>query len=267
VLDRILLAPLRTALENRERIVIVPTARLFSVPWHALATLRDRLVSINPSATMWHRAALRPGRDGPAAVIAGPGLPGAAAEAARVADLYTGAITLMPPHSTNIAVSAVLSQARLAHVACHGTFRADNPSFSSLEMSDGPLTVLDLERIDRGPDLVVLASCDTGASEALPGEELRGFLTSLLMMGTKTIVASAVPVPDLDTASMMVAVHGQLCRGATVLEALHHARATRDLSTMEGLLTSLAFGCFGTGETTVGEGVDDSVGTTTCSAP
>ena len=251
LLNAALITPLARALGDREHVVVVPTARLFSVPWHALAALSGRSVSVSPSATMWHRAAVRRVRSGPVAVIAGPDLSGARDEASRVAAMYPGSTLLVPPQSTTAATAHALDGAGVAHVACHGTFRADNPSFSSLELSDGPLTVVDLERIGRTPDIVLLASCDTGASEVLPGEELRGFLTSLLMLGTKAVVASAVPVPDIDTASMMIALHTDLSRGATITSALRRARATRDISTVDGLITSLAFGCFGFGDVIV----------------
>ena len=252
LLNAMLIAPLVSDLGDREQVVVVPTARLFPVPWHALAALSGRSVSVSPSATMWHRAVARPARPGPVVAIAGPDLPGATEEATRVAALYPEATLLVPPRSTADSAVIAMNCASVAHLACHGTFRADNPSFSSLELSDGPLTMVDLERIGRTPDVVILAACDTGASEVLPGEELRGFLTSLLVLGTRVVVASAVPVPDLDTASMMVALHAELCRGATVGAALRRAQATRDISTVEGLITSLAFGCFGAGEVTVG---------------
>ena len=254
LLDAMLIAPLRQALGDREQVVVVPTARLLSVPWHALAALSGRSVSVSPSATMWHRAVVRPARPGPVVVIAGPDLLGATEEATRVAAMYPDAILLVPPRSTTEAAVVAMNGASAAHLACHGAFRGDNPSFSNLELSDGPLTMVDLERIGTTPDVVILSACDTVASEVLPGEELRGFLTSLLMLGTTTVVASAVPVPDLDTASMMVALHGELGRGGTVGAALRRARATRDIATVEGLITSLAFGCFGSGEVTVGGG-------------
>ena len=46
-------------------------------------------------------------------------------------------------------------------VACahrgHGTFRADNPMFSSILLDDGPLIVHDFERLGRAPYRLVLA--------------------------------------------------------------------------------------------------------------
>ena len=188
-------------------------------------------------------------------VVAGPGLSGAIDEATAVASLYPQARLLLPPDSTADAVASAMAEASMAHLACHGIFRADNPSFSSLELSDGPLTVIDLERMGRTPDLVVLAACDTGASEVLPGEELRGFLAAVLTLGTHAVVASAVPVPDVDTASMMTRLHAELRGGARLAEAVRRARNTCDTATANGLVASLAFGCFGVGHLRLG--VDD----------
>ena len=56
-----------------------------------------------------------------------------------------------PGSATAANVLAALDDAWLAHIAAHGTFRADNPMFSSLLLDDGPLTVHDFERLGRKP--------------------------------------------------------------------------------------------------------------------
>ena len=81
-------------------------------------------------------------------------------------------------------------------MASHGDYRAENPLFSSLRLGDGPLTVYDLERVRRVPSHVVLSACDSGLSAARPGDELLGLASSLLAMGTRSLVASIAPVPD-----------------------------------------------------------------------
>jgi hypothetical protein len=48
-------------------------------------------------------------------------------------------------------VMAAIDGAWLVHMAAHGTFRADSPLFSAIELDDGPLTVYDLERLRRAP--------------------------------------------------------------------------------------------------------------------
>lgn len=57
---------------------------------------------------------------------------------------------------------APLDRAAWGHLACHGTFRADNPLFSHLQLADGPLTVADLSALRQAPGLLMLSSCDAG---------------------------------------------------------------------------------------------------------
>ena len=100
-------------------------------------------------------------------------------------------------------------------MAAHGTFRADNPQFSSLEMADGPITVYDLERIARPPEWIVLSACDAGRAEVHPGDELMGTSAALLSLGTRAIVSSAAAVPDDGVIQVMIALHEQLARGTS----------------------------------------------------
>lgn len=250
VLDRRLVHPL--GLGAGAEVVIVPTAPLFAVPWHALPSLTGRRVAVSPSATVWLRAGRAQGADGPALIAAGPRLAAASEEVDAIGAIHRGSTVLAPPTATVARVRVGLDGARLAHLACHGTFRSDNPSFSNLEFADGPLTVLDLESLGRAPDVVVLASCDSGASQALPGDELRGFLSALFMLGTRAVIASSVPVPDVETTPLMAAIHRGLAAGLSVGEALDTARAGVDTATPAGLVMATAFAQFGDGDVTVG---------------
>ena len=89
-----------------------------------------------------------------------------------------------------------LDGAGLGHIAAHGRFRSDNVLFSSLRLHDGELTVYDLENMDRPPALLVLAACDVGMSEIHAGDELMGVAAEVLSMGTRTVIATLLPVPD-----------------------------------------------------------------------
>lgn len=245
-LDAQLMRPLQDVLSDE--VLVVPTAPLVAVPWHALPSLASRRVSVAPSATLWARARhARPRRGGRPFIAAGPNLEAASGEVAAIAALYPDAWAPVPPASTVAAVRDGLRRSRLAHLACHGSFRSDNPSFSSLEWSDGPLTILDLESVRRTPETVILASCESGASQALPGDELRGFLTALFTMGTRSVVASAVPVPDVDVMPFMVSLHEGLVAGRSVGAAIDHARATIDQDTPDGLVIATAFAQYGCG--------------------
>jgi len=126
--------------------------------------------------------------------------------------------------ATASAVLEAIDGARLAHLAAHGTFRADGPLFSSLHLADGPLTVYDLERLRRAPYRLVLSSCDSAQMAAVGADELLGLATALLHLGTAGIVASVVPVNDETAVPVMVRLHAGLSHGLTLAEALCQAR-------------------------------------------
>ena len=120
---------------------------------------------------------------------------------------------------------AQLDGAKLAHLAAHGRIHPDNPLFSSLEFADGPLTVYDLEQLSRPLELVVLAACDVGRSTVRPGDELMGLSATFLALGTRHVIASVVPIPDAETAPLMIAFHRLLAAGAAAPLALAQAQA------------------------------------------
>jgi CHAT domain-containing protein len=136
-----------------------------------------------------------------------------------------------------------LEGAALAHFACHGHFRSDNPLFSSLELADGNLTALELQRLRRPPSVIVLSACNLALSDRRPGDELLGIAAALLGVGTRTIVASVAPIPDAAAANLMVAFHGELARGAPPATAL--ARVQANLPARSA--ASAAFVCLGAG--------------------
>ena len=94
------------------------------------------------------------------------------------------------------------------------------------------------------PAVVVLAACDAAASEALPGEELRGFLSALFMLGTRSVIASTVPVPDLESTRLMTELHRGLVAGLDSERALDAARAGLDADDASVVL-SVAYAHFG----------------------
>jgi CHAT domain-containing protein len=120
---------------------------------------------------------------------------------------------------------AAIDDSWLAHVAAHGTFRADNPLFSSLQLDDGPLTVYDLEGMNQAPYRLVLASCESGRAAPAGADELLGLAASLMPRGTVGIVAAVVPVSDRVTPSVMRSLHERVTAGAGFPEALRLARA------------------------------------------
>ena len=206
-------------------VVVIPPARLRAVPWTLMPSLRDRVVTVAPSASTWVRARrTRPPAQQRVALIVGPGLATKGAEIAPLRSLYPKAVVLGYGSATAGQVLGAMDGAWLAHIAAHGTFRADNPMFSSILLDDGPLTVHDFERLGRAPYRMVLSSCDSGVAAAVGADELLGLVSSLVPLGAAGIVASIVPVNDLAVVPLMLALHEAMQRGATLPEALLAAR-------------------------------------------
>jgi tetratricopeptide (TPR) repeat protein len=223
-LDQMLLGPLADLTAGRE-LVLAPTGALHALPWSMLASCRDRPVSVCPSSWLWWRAHRLPPRDGSVVLVGGPAPPYAAAEIAALAEQLPGALTLTGTEATAARVLAALDGATWGHLACHGTFRADNPLFSHLRLADGPLTVADLSALRQAPGLLMLSSCDAGLSAVHPGDELQGLAVSLLGLGTRTVIASLGPVDDETTLALATDLYARLRGGASPADALARAQA------------------------------------------
>ncbi len=206
-------------------LVIVPPGRLHAVPWALLPLLFARTHEIAPSARTWLRARRggQPGADR-VVLVRGPGLPTEADEVAAVAELYPSPIVLSGADATTPRVLGALDGCALAHLAAHGTFRADSPLFSALRMADGPLTGYDLERLGRAPYRLVLPCCDSARLATAGSDELLGLAAALLPLGTAGLVGSVVPVDDAAVVQPMVDLHRGLRKGLRMAEALREVR-------------------------------------------
>ena len=202
-------------------IVIVPTGTLHPMPWALLPALSDRVVSVVPSAGAWMRADAAPApRQRHVTLARGPGLASEGAEVPLIAPFYDDVTVLTGAEATAEEVLYALDGAWLGHVAAHGTFRAESPLFSSLHMSDGPLTVYDFERLHRAPYRLVLSSCDSGVLAPAGANELLGLVSSLLPLGTAGIIAAIVQLNDQAVVPIMVDLHRYLRSGKTLAESL-----------------------------------------------
>jgi hypothetical protein len=207
-------------------VVMVPPGRLQALPWGLVPALAERPVNVVPSAAAWLRARrLRPPSDRRVVLVLGPGLSAGRAEVMRLAEKYPDATVLADGDATAEKVLRELDGAWIAHIAAHGTFRADSPLFSSLRLDDGPLTVYDFERLRRAPYRMVLSSCDSGLAKPVGADELLGLSSSLIPLGAAGILASVVPVNDPATAPLMLAVHDNLQAGQSLATAFAGARS------------------------------------------
>jgi tetratricopeptide (TPR) repeat protein len=242
--DALLLRPLGPQIGDRP-LVIVPTGLLQSLPWSILPSCASRPVTVSPSASLWMLASASAQAPPPVvAVAAGPGLPGARAEAQAVAAIHR-TTPLVDGAATVAAIRAELGRASIAHIAAHGRLHTRNPLFSWIQLADGPLTIYDLEDLSRVPGMVILAACDSARSVVCAGDELLGISATFLAKGTQQVVASVLSIPDAETGPLMVAFHRLLAAGQTAPDALAHAQYGMSGEDPAVLAAAAGFVCIG----------------------
>ncbi|GAA3450511.1 hypothetical protein GCM10018962_23440 [Dactylosporangium matsuzakiense] len=228
-------------------VVLVPPAWMHGLPWALLPALRPLAFCVAPSARAWLRSrSLQEPTTRDVVLVAGPGLAGGPLEVAAIAKLYEQPTVLDGPQATAAGTLEALDGSWLAHIAAHGTFRADSPLFSALHMHDGPLTVHDFERLRTAPYRLVLSSCDSARLAPSGADELLGLAAALLPLGTAAIIASVVPVDDEATADLMQTPHRGLRHGLTAAAALSAMR-TEAAEDPLATATACAFTAIGAG--------------------
>jgi CHAT domain-containing protein len=145
-------------------------------------------------------------------------------EILALAPLFPETVTLLDERATSASLHEYAGMADVLHLACHGRFRPDNPMFSSLQLSDGWLTVRDAYRLNLTCELVTLSACETGVSALAPGDEWIGLTRSFFSAGTPSLLVSQWTVDDEATATLMIDFYSRLRAGAGPAAALRYAQ-------------------------------------------
>jgi len=236
-LGGLLLDPLDDVINRAGHLVVVPQGFLHTVPFHALtfraAPLLEVLtISYAPSAAVYTAAVEREDRLPSRPVIVAPtipDLPWVGEEAVQVGRLFPDATILIGRRATLKALRRHAAHADTIHLATHGVFRADNPTFSALELVDGWLSVGELAELSTDRALVCLSACHTGMSGIGPGDELLGLTRAVLGAGSRALVASLWAANDDTTPAFMTHFYGGLLGGLGRAASLRAAAlATRE---------------------------------------
>jgi CHAT domain-containing protein len=222
-LGRRLWAPLEIGIRQKT-VVVIPDGRLANLPWHAFKYDGDNLVSrhqltFSPSLLHYVQARKRRVRSNRVEVFVGriDDLRNARAEVRVLKEMGNGSVVVRDP--CRRADWPDKSEARVWHYIGHAHWRPDNPFYSSLVLSDGPLFAADFRLKRNKVGLVVLAACRTGRASVLPGDEADGLVRSLLEMGAKSVLASHWAVSDRSTAYWMSHFYNRLRSGEAVANA------------------------------------------------
>ena len=249
-LARVLLEPFAAVLEDAERVIVVPSSAINSVPFQLLPFGGEplgatRVVSYLPAAALLARCGVdRPLAEGPTLVIGDPSfdaaahpnlrrLAGAAVEARAVAKLYASDAVFTDADAREADLRRALSGRALVHVAAHGRLDEIAPNTSSIVLAGSDeLTVSDLIGLHIDADLAVLSACDTGRGTTTLGGDLVGLARGLTAAGVQRCVVSLWPVDDVAACVTMVAFHRRVKAGVAPARAL--AEAQREIRSLSG---------------------------------
>lgn len=258
-----LIAPLEPDLRGIRRLVLVPDAELFALPYAVLQDQRGRLLiedfsfSIADSATLWATPSRREhataehdllaiahgAASGSAASTSSlrtypqlPALPFAEPEVAAIAALTPGPKQLLfAAAATERRAAALARTSSRVHFAVHGVFDPVAPLESGLLLhadgqatgaaADGLLQAWEIfDDWQTDAQLVTLSGCDTGQGASLADEGLVGLTRAFQFAGAHNVVASLWSVSDRSTATLMTRFYAALARGTAVDLALREAQ-------------------------------------------
>jgi len=235
-LDELLVRPVGV---GAQALVIVPTGPLTTLAWTLLPSLVGRPVVVAPSATAWLGASRRPVTGEPVRIraFAGPELDRAQEEVKAI-----GAAWQQPDAVSEVAepdeLIAALAGSSVVHVAAHGQHQPENPLFSSIRLSAGPVFAYDLDQRPPAAEHVVLSACELGQATIRPGDEALGLTSVLLHLGSRSVISGVARVHDGVAAELMPRYHQALAAGQPSDVALAAA-----IESSEGL--PAPFVCFG----------------------
>jgi CHAT domain-containing protein/Tfp pilus assembly protein PilF len=209
-----LVAPLEGRF-SAKHLVIVPHGALHFLPFHALRD-GDRYlcdthtVSYAPSATVFALCQEKMSKGLRNSLVMGipdERAPEILAEVKSVASLLPYPELLLGGEATVEVLRERGSTTHLLHIATHGSYRQDNPMFSSIRMGDGYLNLYDLYQMRLPSRLVTLSGCATGMNFVSAGDELLGLQRGLFCAGANSLLLSLWDVHDQTTAKLMQAFY------------------------------------------------------------
>ncbi len=217
---------------NSERIVIAPAGALHYLPLQALHdgtrfVVEKWAVSITPSAAVLLNTGCSERTTPDSILLAGvtsKTTPLVADEIDEIGAMFPSSVKLVNKKASVGNLERHLDASQVLHLACHGTFRPDNPSFSALALHDGNLTVRDVGRLGLEGKMVVLSACETGLNRVVSGEELIGLTQGFLSAGATTLLMSLWNVNDRSTKELMKTFYCEILKGRSASESLRTAQ-------------------------------------------
>ena len=146
-------------------------------------------------------------------------LPESEREVKTLAQLYgaTRSKILVGAEALEERIKTDASKYSILHFATHGILNDTSPMYSSIVLSqaendkeDGLLEAWEVMKMDLKAKLVVLSACETGRGRIGAGEGLIGFSWALFVAGCPTTVVSQWKVDSASTSELMLEFHKHL---------------------------------------------------------
>ncbi len=221
--------PLEARLQACHGVIVVPHGILHGLPFAALDDGRGALIDRHAiglapnAASLTHGAP--PRRDGTVLVLGDTRrLAHAQAEIDAASAAWPGAIVLDADQVDGDSLERQASRVSLMHLACHASFRPDNPRFAWLQIGNSRVLACDIERWRMPAATVVLSGCETAVSDPDAGDEALGLVRAFQLAGAARVVGSLWPVDDGATAWLMSVFHAGLAAGRGAAAALNAAQ-------------------------------------------
>jgi CHAT domain-containing protein len=225
-----LVAPIRSRIRG-SHLIIVPHDILHCLPFHALwdgerFMIDDFTVSYAPSASVYRLCSIKTPVVHQTSLVMGvptESMPHVAQEIHEVAATLPSPIVFMGREATSERLSSLGPDSRFIHIATHGLFRRDSPMFSSIELGNGPVSLIDLYELDLSAELVTLSGCSTGVNAVIGGDEVVGLVRGLLYSGARAVLLTLWDAYDSSTAAFMKTFYGAFGDQTSKSEAFQRA--------------------------------------------
>lgn len=221
-----LLNELRSRLSGPKLRDVVPDGQMWRVPWQALPYIsgdeQETTVLVSPSFGQGARDT-RINKDAKVAIWLNEqaDLPFAAEEAEVVKNYFPSARICRTADEARDSLSESWD---ILHVAAHAIHLPDNPMFSYVGFSDGPLMAAEIVNSQSRVKCAILLACDSGRFSARFPQEPDGLVRAFLSRSARAVVGSCWPINDEAAYRIASEFYRVLAGGETVGEALSKAR-------------------------------------------
>ena len=225
-LHKLLIIPISKSLpkDPNQRVIIIPQAELFFVPFVALQDSQNKYlieqhtISIASSIGLLDSTS-KPAKfnrkQGTALVIGNPIMPlapdgtqlvqldGAEKEAISIGSILKTTPLIGTQADKKVVIDKMRS-AEIVHFATHGLLdKVEGDIPGAIALTNGLLTSNEIFDLKLKSDLVVLSACDTGRGD-LSGDGVIGLSRAFAVAGTPSIIVSLWEVDDTATKDLMV---------------------------------------------------------------